>query len=112
MHNLTVVLSGREGRIASVMHNDSWYGHRGNRASYLEDKIIRSRYDTQPASGSATLTLIRSDGKTRILWDGKPVQSGTSGRPLDRLKLSFGFYPYDGAKKSILGTRLRSIAWC
>ena len=104
MHYLIFRLTGQEGLVASAMHYDAWYGHRGSRAWSLDDSSGQSGQDTQPLTGRGTLTLTRSDGKTRILWGDKVIHEGTSGRPVDQVTLTFGLFPYDGARKSTLGT--------
>jgi hypothetical protein len=105
MQCLTVDLGGPEGRVACVSHHDAWVASRGSRDSYIEDKREASGHNTQPVSGSATIAVSRCDGETRILWNGKLVRSGTSGRPLSRIDLYLKFYPHERpGQKSVFGS--------
>lgn len=104
MQYLSIKLLNSRGEvIASGGHTDAWLAHLGSRSSAISGKPLRNRLNTQPVSGSATVTITRSDGEVRVLWDDKVIQSGSNSDPVARMELWFEFYACVNWRKSVFG---------
>jgi len=97
------LLNSRGAVIASGGYTDAWGAHSGSRYSEISGKPLKSRLNTLPVSGSATITITRSDGAIRVLWDDKVIQSGSNSDPVARMELWFGFYAWASWGKSVFG---------
>jgi hypothetical protein len=101
MHNVYVTLVDVEGReIACTGQHDAWSATTGSRYSRVAGVPHESGYGTQPATGCAALTVVRKNGRVRVLWDGREVRQGSHVAPLARIVIQVDFYPYRGSDGS------------
>jgi hypothetical protein len=117
MQSLYLRLTDNRGTVvAEAGYHDAWVDHTATRDSVIAGKRCNLKPNTLPASGSATLTVLRSGGRVQVGWDGKVIHSGQVTTPVSRLQVVFSHFAYAGSgKTSTFGTEtlheLRLVPW-
>lgn len=104
LQNLSVRAYSGDKIVAEGGYTDGWIAWNGGKFAKIEDPLYTydSPEDTLPFSGSAEITLERTNGFVSVLWNDQVMLTGYSDSVVDKLEIQFEKDNYPGGNFGVL----------